>query len=46
VAKELYDHLHDADETRNVVASAAAREAFAEAVRLLDAKFPRRGYEK
>ena len=44
VAKELYDHLNDPDETRNVVESASDKEALANAVRLLDAKFPRKGY--
>lgn len=44
VAKELYDHRNDPDETRNVVASVTDKAAFAEAMRLLEAKFPRRSY--
>ncbi|MBI2481266.1 MAG: sulfatase [Planctomycetia bacterium] len=45
VAKELYDHASDAEESRNVVASPPDAEAFRESVMLLEQQFPRRGYE-
>jgi iduronate 2-sulfatase len=44
VARELYDHLHDPLETRNVVAHPPDQAAFEEAVRLLREKFPMRAY--
>lgn len=44
VARELYDHQNDPHETRNVVTSPPDDEAFTQAVRLLEAKFPRAGY--
>ena len=44
VAKELYDHQSDPDESRNLIAAAPDEEALAEAVRLLAEKFPRKGY--
>lgn len=44
VAKELYDHRRDPDETRNLIMAVPDQEAFADAVRLLEDEFPRRGY--
>ena len=44
VARELYDHADDPDETRNVVDSPPDRAALREASRLLEQTFPRRGY--
>ncbi|MEX0818961.1 MAG: sulfatase [Pirellulaceae bacterium] len=45
VAKELYDHDSDAEESRNVVASPPDAQGLEDAVKLLEQQFPRRGYE-
>lgn len=45
VAKELYDHDSDADESRNTIASPPDATELADAVKLLERGFPRRGYE-
>ncbi|HRX81879.1 MAG TPA: iduronate sulfatase, partial [Pirellulaceae bacterium] len=45
VAKELYDHTTDPDESHNVVASPPDRQAFEATVKVLEQQFPRIGYE-
>lgn len=46
VARELYDHLHDPQETRNVVSSPPDRSAFERAVKELRRGFPVKSYLK
>lgn len=45
VAKELYDHDTDADESRNLAASPPDTAALEDAVKFLEREFPRRGYD-
>ena len=45
VAKELYDHESDPDESRNVAGVPAHASATQESIKLLEQTFPRGGYE-
>ena len=44
LARELYDHRHDAAETRNIVDAPPDQQAFQSAVKLMNEQFPRQGH--